>query len=170
MADLRLDSGHFGCHPRRYHYRGLRDALLSARGWLTLAAEGIHGLLGKVEDWPSLLPVRPEQLIPRPKYFLVDSLANCCYPLRIGLNTIGRLPDNDIKFEEMTVSRRHCVLLLHAWGGCELHDTASRNGTFINGQPLCCPIQLTSGDQIRVCEKLLLFVSGIEYEGGSDSA
>ena len=42
---------------------------------------------------------------------------------------VGRFPDNDIHFVELCVSRRHCVLLVHAWGGCDLHDTASRNGT-----------------------------------------
>jgi hypothetical protein len=165
MADLRLDSGHFDCRLRRDHYRMVREDLLSVRGWLTLAAEGIHGLLCKVDDWPSLLPVRPEQIVPSPKCFLVDPLANCCYPLRIGLNTIGRLPDNDIEFEEITVSRRHCVLIVHVWGGCELYDTASRNGTFVNGRPLCPAIQLNVGDQIRVSRRLLTFVSSEGAEG-----
>src|SRR5215831_10804714 len=145
MADFRLDSGHFGICRRRYKYRKVRDALLSARGWLTLAAEGIQGLLGKVDDWPSLLHVQPAQLVPSPRNCLADPLANRCYPLRIGLNTVGRLPDNDIEFEEITVSRRHCVILVHAWGGCELHDTASRNGTFVNGQRLHRPVLLAAG-------------------------
>src|SRR5262249_23134926 len=96
--------------------------------------------------------------------------ANCCYPLRIGFNTIGRLPDNDIELEEITVSRRHCVLLVHAWGGCELHDTASRNGTFVNGHRLRQAVRLTSGDQIGVCNRPLLFVSEKEYHSPSNSS
>lgn len=145
MADLRLDSDHFGICRRRYDYRRVRMDVLSARGWLTLATEGIHGLLAKVDAWPFLLPVTPEQLVPTPRYFLVDPLADSCYPLRIGLNTIGRLSDNDIEFEETTISRRHCVLLVHVRGGCELHDTASRNGTFVNGRRLCTALQLSVG-------------------------
>jgi hypothetical protein len=133
------------------------------RGWLTLAAEGIHHLVGEVDDWPSLLPVRPEHLIPGPKYLLIDDWAGCCYPLKTGLNTIGRLPDNDIVLERSTVSRRHCVILVHTWGACELHDTASRNGTFVNGQLLRRPIQLASGDQISLCQTMLLLGSERDY-------
>src|SRR5262249_47721404 len=132
MADPRLNSGHFGCCPRRYQYREARAVLVRARGWLTLAAEGIHGLLAGVDEWQSLLPVRPEQLVPGPRYVLIDHQAGFLYLLRTGLNTIGRFPDNDIVFEDDTVSRRHCAILVHIWSGCELHDAASMNGSFIN--------------------------------------
>jgi hypothetical protein len=141
-----------------------REVLYSVRGWLTLAAEGIHHLVADVDDWPSLLPVRPEHLIPGPKYLLIDDRAGCCYPLKTGLNTIGRLPDNDIVLGRSTVSRRHCVILVHTRGACELHDTASRNGTFVNGQPLLRPIRLASGDQISVCHTMLLLVSERDYQ------
>jgi hypothetical protein len=164
IADPRLDSGHLGCSPRRRQYRTARGVLLGARGWLTRAAEGIHGLVGGVEEWPPSLPVRPEHLVPGPKYLLVDHQTGCSYPLKTGLNTIGRLQDNDIVLEECTVSRRHCAILVHAWGGCELHDTASRNGTFVNGQPFSRPIRLASGDQIRVCQRLLLLVSQNDHQ------
>jgi pSer/pThr/pTyr-binding forkhead associated (FHA) protein len=133
---------------------------------LTLAGEGIHHLVGEVDDWPFLLPVRPEDLIPGPKYLLIDDQAGCCYRLETGLNTIGRLPDNDIVLEGSTVSRRHCVILVHAWGTCELHDTASRNGTFVNGQPCRQPIRLASGDEIRVCRRLLLLVRADDSMAG----
>jgi pSer/pThr/pTyr-binding forkhead associated (FHA) protein len=129
------------------------------RGWLTLAAEGVHLLVGGVDDWPSLLPIRPAHSIPGPKYLLIDGQAGGCYPLRTGLNTIGRLPDNDIVLEGSTVSRRHCVILVHVRGACELHDTASRNGTFVNGQPFRQPIRLASGDEIRISQRLFLLVS-----------
>jgi hypothetical protein len=131
---------------------------------LTLAAEGVGQLVDGVEEWPSLLPVRPEHFIPGPKYLLIDDQAGCCYSLKTGLNTIGRLPDNDIVLEGSSVSRRHCVILVHAWGACELHDTASRNGTLVNGQPLRQPIRLASGDQISVCQTMLLLVRESDYE------
>jgi hypothetical protein len=169
MADPRVNSGHLGCFRRRRRYRRTGEVLFGARGWLTLAAEGVHNLVRRVDEWPSLLPVRPEHLIPGPKYVLIDDQAGCCYPLRTGLNTIGRFPDNDVVLEGSTVSRRHCVILIHAWGACELHDTASRNGTFVNGQPFRRPIRLASGDQIRVCQRLLLLVSESDYQADVES-
>ena len=117
MAEPRLNSGHLGCFPRRHQYRRAREVLLGARGWLIWAAEGVHGLVGGVDERPSLPPFRPQHLVPGPKYLLIDRHAGCLYPLKTGLNTIGRLPDNDIVIDESTVSRRHCAILVHAWGG-----------------------------------------------------
>jgi pSer/pThr/pTyr-binding forkhead associated (FHA) protein len=115
------------------------------------------------------LAVRPEHLLPGPKYLLIDDQAGCFYVLETGLNTLGRLPDNDIVLEGSAVSRRHCVILVHAWGGCELHDTASRNGTFVNGQPCRQPIRLASGDEIRVCQRLLLLVRESDYQADGEA-
>jgi hypothetical protein len=59
--------------------------------------------------------------------------------LRVGLNAVGRLPENDIVLARRYVSRRHCVFLVHTDGGCEVHDTASRNGTLVNrNEPVPC--------------------------------
>jgi hypothetical protein len=159
MSDPRLDSMHLE-FPRRQEYRRSRDALLGARGWLTLAGEQVNDLAGASDDWL----VRPDRILPVTRYLLVDQRAGCAYPLRTGLNSVGRFPDNDVHFEELTVSRRHCVILVHAWGGCELHDTASRNGTFVNGVLVRRPVRLTSGDSIRVSDRLLLFVSEDDYQ------
>jgi hypothetical protein len=167
MADPRLDSSHFGFIPRRQAYRRSREALLEARGLLTLAGEQLHGLLGAEEDWP----VRPDQVLPVTRFLLVDHQADCCFLLQTGLNTIGRLPSNDIVLEESWISRRHCVIVVHARGGCELHDTASLNGTWVNGQRVQRPVRLDSGDWIQVCHRLLLFVSEKDYnaERGNDA-
>ena len=164
MADPRLDSVHLGALPRRHEYRRAREALLGARGWLTLAAEQLHGLAGGGDDGSALPPVRPGT-----KFLLVDHEAGCAYPLRTGLNTIGRLPNNDIVLDEPAVSRRHCVVLVHAWGRCELHDTASRNGTLVNGRRVQEPVALASGDSIQVCRRRLLFVSDRDYRAALDA-
>jgi len=153
MADPRFNSCHLE-FPRRQEYRHCRDGLLQARGWLTLAGERL-GDVADAEEWP----VRPDQVMPGTKYLLVDRQRGCAYPLRTGLNTLGRFLDNDIHFEEIYVSRRHCAFLVHAWGGCDLHDTASRNGTWVNGVRVSRPARLTSGDCVRVCDRQLLFVS-----------
>jgi pSer/pThr/pTyr-binding forkhead associated (FHA) protein len=60
---------------------------------------------------------------------LDDGVVTC---LRTGINAIGRFQDNDIVLEPNHVSRRHCVILVHATGSCEVYDTASRNGTWVN--------------------------------------
>src|SRR5262245_16103633 len=167
MADPSLNSGHLGFDPRREHFRRAREALLDARGPLTMAGERVYGWAEAVDDWPSLVIPRPDQILPRAKFFLVDRQAGSSYPLRIGLNRIGRLPDNDLVLEEIWVSRRHCAVLVHASGGCELHDTASLNGTFVNGRRVGRPVPLASGDRIRVCEHELLFVSASDYQAGA---
>jgi pSer/pThr/pTyr-binding forkhead associated (FHA) protein len=57
------------------------------------------------------------------------------------------------------VSRRHCAILVHLTTGCELHDTASKNGTFLNGNRLAGPTRLSPGDEIRMCDRHLVFFS-----------
>lgn len=164
MDDPRLNSMHLGISPRRQQYRAAREALLGARGWLTLGAEQLRGLLGAGDDSSALLPVRPEEILAGTRFLLVDHQAGWGHVLKPGLNTIGRLRNNDIVLEERTVSRRHCVLLVHARGAGELHDTASLNGTFVNGQRVRQPVRLTSGDWIQVDRRLLLFVSERDYQ------
>jgi hypothetical protein len=170
MADPRLDSAHLLFDPRRQAYRRSRQGLLGERGPLTLAGEQLLGLLGDDEDWPSLMPFRPDQLIPGTGFLLVDHQAECCFLLKTGLNTIGRLRNNDIVLEENWISRRHCVILVHARGGCELHDTASLNGTWVNGQRVQQPARLASGDWIHVCHRLLLFISKQDHQAERDNA
>lgn len=159
MNDPRLNSIHFDLDPRRQQYRQAREELLAARGWKTLALEKVNDLADDSEVWPALLPIRPDQILPGTQFLLIEPPTCQLYPLRPGMNTIGRLPDNDIVLEDTWISRRHCVLLLHAGGKCELHDTASRNGTFVNGHLLDKPRCLNRGDRITVCRRLLVFIS-----------
>ena len=81
------------------------------------------------------------------------------YPLKVGLNTVGRSSDNDVVVSDCFISRRHCAILVHSRNGYELHDTASKNGVFLNGARLDCPASLKSGDTIRICERQFVFVS-----------
>ena len=153
MSDWRLNSGHLP-PMRRQYYRRAREDLLGARGWLTLAAERVEGW--ESADWASLLPVRPGQFLPGSRLLLLEERTDLSFPLRIGLNTIGRFPENDIVFDEIEVSRRHCVILVHVRGACELHDTASMHGTYVNGARIRMPVTLAVGDQIRICKRVLL--------------
>ena len=73
-----------------------------------------------------------QQCAPGTRYVLISLHTGARFALRTGINTIGRYQENDIVLDLPAVSRRHCVILVHASGGCEVHDTASRNGTFVN--------------------------------------
>jgi pSer/pThr/pTyr-binding forkhead associated (FHA) protein len=39
-----------------------------------------------------------------------------------------------------------------------VHDVASKNGTFLNGSKLPGPMPLKSGDEIRLCDRKLVFI------------
>jgi hypothetical protein len=154
MADPRLNSVHLD-PPRRADYRRAREELLRARGMNTLA----------VENNPDESGERPNTLIQQAgarapadlNFWLVDR--EFIYPLKVGINTVGRSPDNDVVVADCYISRRHCAILVHTGDGCELHDTASKNGTFVNGKKISGPTALRSGDEIRMCDQRLVFVA-----------
>jgi hypothetical protein len=156
VADPRLNSVHLE-DPRREDFRRAREGLLNARGMQTLAGENLDR-----PAWPEPNPKTIAQNLDSGspnglKYWLVDK--EYVYPLRLGLNTIGRSPDNDVVINDSYVSRRHCAILVHAGNGFELHDVASKNGTFLNGNRLDRPTHLKPGDEIRMCDRQLVFMS-----------
>lgn len=151
MSDPRLNSIHLESF-RREEFRRAREYLLQARGSETLNAESLEA--------PSLLSGTIIQNLDNPipndvKYFVQDQ--DYVYPLKMGLNTIGRLPDNDIVINDAHVSRRHCAIIVHSREVCEVHDVASKNGTFINGAKLEGPTRLQHGDEIRMCDHSITF-------------
>jgi hypothetical protein len=155
MTDPRLNSIHLEL-PRRQEFRAARELLLNARGTNTICAEGQPG---DASGPPNLTAIEKpgEADSVAAKFVLMDQ--QFVYPLKVGLNTIGRMPDNDVVVEDAFVSRRHCAILVHAGDSCELHDVASKNGTFLNGRKIEGPTRLKSGDEIRMCNKHLVFVS-----------
>jgi len=157
MNDPRLNSIHLEALPRRQEFRQAREKLLGARGQQTIAAERAKPFISPVDSPGTLIRNQPCQAQPLVKFLLMDK--DYVYPLKIGLNTVGRMPDNDVVIDDGYVSRRHCAVLVHSDDRCELHDVASKNGTFLNGQKIEGPTCLKSGDEIRMCTKNLVFVS-----------
>jgi len=157
MGDPRLNSIHLDA-VRRQDYRRAREDLLRARGNHTLYAEhcadeqdaGSTCIRNPVAGGAGGTPAGLE-------YWLVDR--DFIYPLKVGLNTLGRSGDNDVVVPEAYVSRRHCAILVHHNHACELHDTASKNGTFLNGTRLGGPTRLKPGDEIRVCNRQFVFLA-----------
>lgn len=154
MSESHLNSIHLE-PKRREHFRQARSALLEARGSHTMVAEQDDG------DWSiagSHTMVQDPRDVPRDvEFWLADQ--DGVYPLKVGVNTIGRLPDNDVVVHVPYISRRHCAILVHAGSRCELHDIASKNGTYLNGTRLAGPTKLHNGDQIRICDREFRFLT-----------
>lgn len=156
MNDPRLNSVHLEL-PRREHYRDARARLLDARGTRTLFVEEAH--LGPDQSPGPVLGAGRD-----PRCVLIDVDDGRRYSLHIGLNALGRFPENDIVLKDGAVSRRHCVLLLHASGGCELHDTASKNGTIVNRHRVD-RAWLKPGDVLQVCSQCFVFAWEQDRDG-----
>jgi len=165
MSDPRLNSIHLKA-TRKEEFRAARDALLGSRGDQTLALDGSkHGFLN---DPPTAIVPNGVKIPVDVRYVLVDQ--ELIHPLKVGINTVGRMPDNDVVVADPYVSRRHVAILVHAKDGCELHDIASRNGTLINGKPLSGPTPLKSGDCIQLSDHQLVFLcqDGKAVPSGND--
>jgi hypothetical protein len=152
MADPRLNSLHLD-PSRRQEYRRARDQLLESRGCETIYVER-----QRVEDSGvnnTLIRQSLSALPPAVECWLTDR--EFVYPLKVGLNTMGRSADNDVIVEDLYVSRRHCAVLMHHDTSCVLQDTASKNGTYVNGAKIAGPTALRPGDRIRICNREYVF-------------
>src|SRR5262249_13427641 len=90
------------------------------------------------------------------RYWLSDG--HRTYLLKVGINTIGRAPDCDVVVNDGCISRRHCVILVHAGNHCEVHDVASKNGTYLNGAKLAKPTPLHGGDALQMSGRQFLLI------------
>jgi hypothetical protein len=158
MSDPRLHSLHLEGQPRRDQFRAARQAIQAACGSLTLA--GDIRMLADDEHLQAETLAAPPASAGSPNagrftFYLKDGTN--IYPLHVGLNSVGRLPDNDVVIRDECVSRRHCAVVIHHDLRCELHDVASKNGTLLNGKKIPSPTKIQSGDQITLCNRRLTF-------------
>jgi hypothetical protein len=72
--------------------------------------------------------------------------------------TIGRSPDNDIFLDDVTVSRKHAVVL-ESGGELRIEDLGSLNGTFVNRRRIDSATRLESGDEVQIGKYRLSFIS-----------
>jgi len=158
MADPRLNSVHLE-GTRRDNFRRAREQVMGARGWQTVLVEqaGDADAPSSSQGEHTIIQNNNLAVPPQAQFWLVDK--DYVYPLKVGLNTVGRSPDNDVVVPDGYVSRRHCAIVVHVGKGCELHDIASKNGTFINGNKLAGPTMLKAGDELRMSDRLLVFMT-----------
>jgi hypothetical protein len=158
MSDPRLHSLHLEGQPRREQFRVARQVIEAACGTHTLAGD-LRMLVSDDRLGASTVAVPPGGIPPGPAgkftFYLKDG--SNVFPLHLGLNSVGRLPDNDVVVRDECVSRRHCAIVVHSDLRCELHDVASKNGTLLNGKKIGGPTRLQSGDQITLCNRRLSF-------------
>jgi len=81
--------------------------------------------------------------------------------------TIGRLPENTISIDNLSVSRKHASIA-SAGNGYTLTDLGSKNGTLLNGAPVASAI-LADGDQITIGKYELLFQIPTSDEGNPEN-
>lgn len=168
MNESQLQSVHLEGLPRREEFRRARARLRANCGEQTLAG---------VLDDPRFDADKDEEV---PTFWHVDGKAKppsqirCVlrddsgdYPLRVGLNSVGRLADNDVVIPDSSISRRHCAIVIHSDMTVELHDTASKNGTLLNGRKILTPTRLNHNDTITICDRTLRFqIAGMDSGSG----
>jgi hypothetical protein len=154
--DPRLLSVHLEGNPRRDAFRAARGRVENAAGGHTLAGDVRLPLGSEHRELKTLAPHEVPVKSAGTQCWLLDRGKQV--PLKVGLNSIGRLPDNDVVIDDATVSRRHCAILVHSDLTTEVHDVASKNGTTVNGQKIHGPTRLRDGDEIGLSEHRLTFV------------
>ena len=154
--DPRLLSVHLEGNPRRDAFRAARARVEHAPGGHTMAGEIRLPLGADNRDMKTLAPVEVPVKAAGTHCWLLDRGRQV--PLKVGLNSIGRLPDNDVVIDDATVSRRHCAVVVHSDLTVELHDVASKNGTTVNGHKIQGPTRLRDGDEIGLSEHRLTFL------------
>lgn len=80
------------------------------------------------------------------------------YLIDQDLTSLGRLPENEIFLDDITVSRKHAEIT-RANGEYSLKDTGSLNGTYLNGV-LVSGKDLADGDEVQIGKFRMHFFLG----------
>jgi hypothetical protein len=94
--------------------------------------------------------------------------AGARYLLDTDVTTIGRHPEADIFFDDVTVSRRHAEVT-RSGTAFEIVDQRSLNGTYVNGERVDRG-RLTNGSEVRIGKfRLNFFVSPADLAQAADA-
>ncbi|MFH8252487.1 FHA domain-containing protein [Microbacterium sp. B2969] len=108
------------------------------------------------------LPARSAILIVRS-----GPTAGARYLLDTDVTTVGRHPEADIFFDDVTVSRRHAEITRDS-SSFEIVDQRSLNGTYVNGERVD-RARLDNGSEVRIGKfRLNFFVSPSDLAQAAD--
>lgn len=82
--------------------------------------------------------------------------AGMVYPIAEDAITIGRSASSTLQIVDKRVSRHHAVLRLNR-DSFVVEDLGSKNGTFLNNEPLVGRVKLKNGDRIQIGDTILSF-------------
>lgn len=90
----------------------------------------------------------PQTVTPPSALLLIDGEEK---PLKPGVNTFGRKPENDVQIADPYVSGQHGQIEVEA-DGIYLTDLGSTNGTFLNGAKMEPSMRtlMTEEDEVRI--------------------
>lgn len=95
-------------------------------------------------------------MLVRARFIRTDAVGKGDLRLRSPLCRLGRAPDNDLCFENDSVSGYHAEIYHLPDGSFQICDLSSTNGTWVNGQRIQNQV-LRSGDVVELGEVRLHF-------------
>ncbi len=78
------------------------------------------------------------------------------FPIRGAELHVGRDGGAQLNLSDAAVSSLHARVSLGE-GGATIEDLSSRNGTYVNGEPIDGPVRLVDGDHLRMGDTILRF-------------
>ena len=111
------------------------------------------GDLSKVAPKKSA-PAQPEQ--PRAILLMLKGSEVFRLPLKKDKNVVGRALDCDVKLDLLSISRRHCQILLGEQASIE--DLGSSSGSTLNGQRITSRKTLSDHDVLKLGDQVFHFV------------
>ncbi len=120
------------------------------------ATRTVAGAATSSGEAPTVLPNKPTKII---AWIVVTNgdLKGTRYDLREGDMKLGRSSTVDILVSgDPEVGREHALVRVRGTV-CELHDMASKGGTFLNGNRVTTARTLQDGDEIKVGQSKLQF-------------
>lgn len=98
-------------------------------------------------------------------FHLYDMTSSIDHDLQDGKTIVGRSTECDICVLSSNVSRKHAMLEL-ADDRLMFSDLGSSNGSFVNGQQVKAPLQLHSGDKLKIGD----FEFAVTIEGETETS
>ena len=98
---------------------------------------------------------QPETTVVRARFIRTDVPGKGDLRLRSPLCRLGRVPDNDLCFNNNSVSGHHAEIYHLPDGTFQICDLGSTNGTTVAGRTISEPTPLAPGTEVRIGQTVL---------------